>query len=121
LFLRDRSAAAADHELAIQRAALGAEALEFADGSERQVAQTGLTVADRPMPTGVERLSCIDFNGVVAITDAVGDFATPTVCARASRLPIKASSATILINFRIITSPVPCARCRSQRGRCGPR
>jgi hypothetical protein len=53
-----------------------------------------LTVADRRDADRAERLSCIGFNGA-AITDAVGDFATPTVCARASRLPIKASSATI--------------------------
>jgi len=60
-------------------------------------------------PTGaplVDRVSDINKKRAVAVVeDPAGDLAVPTVCAMASRLQSNASTATVLMKFRMITSP----------------
>jgi len=51
------------------------------------------------------------------VVDPVDDLAVPTVCAMAPRLPSKASTAMVLIRFRMSTSPEICARRHLRRDR----
>jgi len=74
-------------------------------------------------PTGarpIDRVSCVSRKGAGAAGYPTDDLGLSTVCAMPARSPSKASTATVLMKFRMTTSPNVDARC-SQRDLNGPR